>query len=71
MISKMPLRTICNLQEVERQRMLGCSHRAKPVGPKNTKLNGDPIDCHKCDCGDNEPDFTVTPPKVDMGDYHD
>jgi hypothetical protein len=44
MISKMPLRTICDLQEVERQRMIGCRHRAKPIGPPNTKLNGDPLD---------------------------
>jgi hypothetical protein len=43
----------------------------KPIGPPNTKLNGEPLDYHKCNCGDNEPDFSVEPPKVDMGDYRD
>lgn len=35
MISKMPMRTLCNLKEVERQRMMGCSHRVKPIEPSN------------------------------------
>lgn len=31
MISKMPMRTICNLKEVERQRMMGCRHGVKSI----------------------------------------
>lgn len=54
MISKMPLRTICDLKEVERQRMIGCSHnsRADPQPPTTEYLRG------------NEPDFGVKAPNL-------
>ena len=55
MISKMPLSTICDLKEVERQRMIGCSHRTKAATPPLTTEY----------LGGNEPDFGVIPPEVD------